>query len=250
MSNDGAFSLRYGLTLGLTSLEGRGFSNPVDLAFSSDDRIYALSRTSPLHASAIRVGILDLDSEYYGDFGSYGSGEGQFVWPTAIAFDSRDRLFLADEHNQRITVFDKSGAYLENWGVQGAADGEINGPSGLAFDSEDCLYVVDHLNHRVQKFTADGDWMLGWGRQGDAEGELDLPWGVAVAPDGNVYVADWRNDRVQKFTPDGQFLATFGRLPAMNGSAGPPASRWTTAAASTSPTGETSGCGSSTRTAA
>ena len=210
MSNDGAFSLRYGLTLGLTSLDGRGFSNPVDLAFSSDDRIYALSRTSPLHASAIRVGILDLDSEYYGDFGSYGSGEGQFVWPTAIAFDSRDRLFLADEHNQRITIFDKSGKYLENWGVQGAADGEINGPSGLAFDSEDCLYVVDHLNHRVQKFTADGEWMLGWGRQGDAEGELDLPWGVAVAPDGNVYVADWRNDRVQKFTPDGQFLATFG----------------------------------------
>ena len=211
MSNDGAaLSLRYGLTLGLTAMEGRGFSNPVDLAIASDGRIYVLSRTNPQQTEGIRVGILDLDSGYFGDFGSYGSGEGQFVWPTAIAFDSRDRLYLADEHNQRITVFDRSGGYLESWGVKGTADGELNGPSGLAFDSEDCLYVVDHLNHRVQKFTADGDWLLGWGRQGDAEGELDLPWGVAVGPDGNVYVADWRNDRVQKFTADGQFLAAFG----------------------------------------
>ena len=211
MSNDGAaLSLRYGLTLGLTAMEGRGFSNPVDLAIASDDRIYVLSRTNPQQTSGIRVGILDLDSGYFGDFGSYGSAEGQFVWPTAIAFDSRDRLYLADEHNQRITVFDRTGGYLESWGVAGTADGELNGPSGLAFDSEDCLYVVDHLNHRVQKFTADGDWLLGWGRQGDAEGELDLPWGVAVGPDGNVYVADWRNDRVQKFTADGRFLAAFG----------------------------------------
>ena len=211
MSNDGAtFSLTYGLTLGLTSLEGRGFSNPVDLAISSDDRIYVLNRTNPLQAAGIRVGVLDLDSEYYGDFGGYGSGEGQFVWPTAIAFDSRDRLFLADEHNQRVTVFDKSGKYLGSWGVEGSADGEFNGPSGLAFDSDDVLYVVDHLNHRVQKFTPEGEWLLSWGRRGDAGGEFDLPWGVAVGPDGNVYVADWRNDRVQEFTPDGRHVATFG----------------------------------------
>ena len=213
MSNNGAaFSLRYGLTLGITAMEGRGFSNPVDLAVSSDDRVYVLSRTNPLQPEGIRVGVLDLDSGYYGDFGSYGSGEGQFVWPTAIAFDSRDRLYLADEHNQRITVFDKSGTYVKSWGAEGTADGEMNGPAGLAFDSEDCLYVVDHLNHRVQKFTADGEWLLGWGGQGDAEGELDLPWGVAVGPDGTVCVADWRNDRVQKFTPDGRFLAAFGDI--------------------------------------
>ena len=171
MSNNGAaFSLRYGLTLGITAMEGRGFSNPVDLAVSSDDRVYVLSRTNPLQPEGIRVGVLDLDSGYYGDFGSYGSGEGQFVWPTAIAFDSRDRLYLADEHNQRITVFDKSGTYVKSWGAEGTADGEMNGPAGLAFDSEDCLYVVDHLNHRVQKFTADGEWLLGLGRSGRRRG--------------------------------------------------------------------------------
>ena len=205
-----AFSMRYGLTLGLTAMEGRGFSNPVDLAISGDDRLYVLSRTNPVQTEGIRVGILNLDSDYFGDFGSYGSGDGQFVWPTALAFDSQDRLYLADEHNQRITVFDKSGRYLSSWGVEGTADGEMRGPSGLAFDAEDGLYVVDHLNHRVQKFTTGGDWLLSWGREGDAEGEFNLPWGITVGPDGSVYVADWRNDRVQKFTADGRFMAVFG----------------------------------------
>ena len=77
MSNYGAaFSMRYGLTLGLTAMEGRGFSNPVDLAISGDDRLYVLSRTNPVQTEGIRVGILNLDSDYFGDFGSYGSGDG------------------------------------------------------------------------------------------------------------------------------------------------------------------------------
>ena len=218
------FSLKYGLTLGLTAMEGRGFSNPVDLAISSDDRIYVLSRTNPLQIEGIRVGILNLDSEYFGDFGSYGSGDGQFVWPTALAFDSEDRLYLADEHNQRITVFDESGSYLSKWGVEGTADGELNGPSGLAFDADDNLYVVDHLNHRVQKFTAGGDWVLSWGQEGQEDGEFNLPWGITVGPDGNVYVADWHNDRIQKLTPEGRFLASFGETGDGDGQLNRPAS--------------------------
>ena len=204
------FSLTYRLTLGLASMEGRGFSNPVDLAISSEDRIYVLNRTNPLQPEGVRVGICDLDSEYFGDFGSHGSGDGQFVWPTVLAFDGEDRLFLADEHNHRITVFDKSGTFVSKWGVQGTAEGQLNGPSGLAFDADANLYVVDHLNHRVHRFTRDGDWISSWGRQGHDEGQLSLSWGIAVDRWGQVYVADWDNDRVQKFTSDGRFLASFG----------------------------------------
>ena len=192
-------------------MEGRGFSNPVDMAMSSDDRLYVVNRTNPLQPEGIRVGILDLGSQYFGDFGSYGDGDGQFIWPTALAFDSSDRLYLADESNHRITVFDASGAYVRKWGVRGSSDGELNGPCGLAFDSDDDVYVVDHLNHRVQKFTGDGRWLLSWGRQGTGEGEFNLPWGVALDSRGDVYVADWRNDRIQKFSPDGQFVAAFGQ---------------------------------------
>lgn len=203
--------LKYSLTLGLTAMEGRGFSNPVDLAISSEDRIYVISRTNPLQREGIRVGILNLESDYFGEFGSYGYGDGEFIWPTALAFDSSDHVYLADEQTQRITVFDKSGVYLRKFGMLGKENGQFNGPAGLAFDTEDNLYVVDHLNNRIQKFTAEGAWLLSWGNQGKNYSEFNLPWGIAVGPQGHVYVADWRNDRIQQFTSEGEFVAAFGK---------------------------------------
>ncbi len=191
-------------------MEGRGFSNPVDVAIRGDGRMYVLSRTNPLQTYGIRVGMCDLQSEYYGHFGSYGSGDGQFMLPTALAFDRDDNLYLADEYNHRISVFDGSGRFLSRWGIYGSGDGELHAPSGLAIDADDNVYVVDSRNNRVQKFTKDGAWLLSWGTEGSDAGEFRLPWGVGLDSQGHVYVADWRNDRIQKFLPDGTFVASFG----------------------------------------
>ncbi len=201
--------LKYDRTVGIVAMEGRGFSNPVDLAVSGESRIYVLSRTNTLQTYGIRVGICDLDGGYFGDFGEFGDADGAFVWPTALAFDADDRLHLADEYNHRVTVFDGDGAFLGKWGVHGGGDGELNGPAGLAFDDAGNLYVSDHLNHRVQCFAPDGRFLRKWGVHGAAEGQLDLPWGLTVAG-GQVYVADWRNDRVQSFSLEGDFVAAFG----------------------------------------
>ena len=128
--------LNYFNTIGLVAMEGRGFSNPVDIAIDSTQRIYVLSRTNPDQTEGIRIGICNMDSEYFGDFGEYGTGKGQFIWPTSIVFDSEDRLFLADEYNNRISVFDKSGKFIFCWGEKGNSEGKLNGPSGIAFDIE------------------------------------------------------------------------------------------------------------------
>ena len=208
-------ALQYVKTIGIVNngYNGRGFANPVDLAVSRDGRIFVLNRCDPVRATAIRIGICNLDEDYLGEFGSgYGDGDGQFVLPTAIAFDRDDRLHVTDEHNDRVSVYDSSGNYLEKWGTSGSADGQLNGPSGIAFDSQGDAFVVDQHNNRVQKFTVEGGYLLlgRWGEEGDGEGQFNLPWGVTVDSDDNVYVADWRNDRVQKFTGDGRFLAAFG----------------------------------------
>ena len=206
-------NLRYVKTIGIVNngFSGRGFANPVDLAVSRDGRVFVLNRCDPGRGAAIRIGICNLDEEYLGEFGNgYGDGDGQFVLPTAIAFDSRERLHVADEHNHRITVFDSSGVYLSKWGVHGSGEGQFNGPSGIAFDSQDHIYVVDQHNNRVQKYTGEGEYVLQWGEQGDGEGHFDLPWGVTGDSQDNVFVADWRNDRIQKFTANGEFLAAFG----------------------------------------
>ena len=202
--------LRYDRTLGIVAMEGRGFNNPVDIALSSDERLYVLSRSNALHTYGIRVGICDLDSNYFGDFGSYGSGPGQFVWPTAVAIDSDDNLYMADEHNHRITVFDASGRYISHWGDHGSDDGQIDGPAGLVFDSSGAILICDSLNNRVQKFSGDGSFISTFGTGGTGPGEFDMPWGITLDSDDNIYVADWRNDRIQRFSPEGDFIAAFG----------------------------------------
>ena len=202
--------LRYSHTIGLSTMDGRGFYFPVDTAIGSDGKLFVLSRSYDDEPLPARVTVCDIDSEYYGTFGSFGTGAGQFTWATAIAIDSEDNVYVSDEYTNRITIFDSSGKFLTSWGTEGTQEGQLDGPSGFDFDSDDCLYIVDHHNNRIQKFTKDGSFLFAFGSEGNGIGEFNLPWGLSIGHGGNVYVADWRNDRIQKFSKDGVFLASFG----------------------------------------
>ncbi len=200
----------YSHTIGVVAMEGRGFSNPVDLAISSENRIYVLSRTNPEQPEGIRIGICNMQSEYFGDFGEYGTGRGQFIWPTSLAIDEDDNVYLADEHNSRISIFDKTGKFIDCWGEFGSTNGLINGPSGICFDSTYNLLVVDQFNNRVQKFTKEGKYLDSWGSKGNMDDQFNLPWGISVTANGEILVADWGNNRVQKFSPAGDILESYG----------------------------------------
>jgi len=202
--------LEYVMTLGMTTMEGRGFYYPVDTAIGRDDRLYVVNRSLDIVPRGVRVTMCDIDSEYYGTFGSFGEKDGQFIWPSGGAIDSRGRVYVSDEQLHRISVFDHSGAFLSQWGAHGSGEGDLDTPSGIAFDDQDNLYVSDTYNHRIQKFTADGRFLLSFGSQGQGNGELNLPWGVTLDGNNNVYVADWGNDRIQKFSPQGDCLASYG----------------------------------------
>ena len=202
--------LEYFMTLGMTVMEGRGFYYPVDTAIGQDSRLYVVNRSLDNVARGVRVTMCDIDSEYYGNFGSFGNKDGQFEWPSGGAIDSRGRVYISDEQLHRISVFDHSGAFLSQWGANGSEEGDLDTPSGIAFDDQDNLYVSDTYNHRIQKFTADGRFLLSFGSQGQGNGELNLPWGVTLDGNNNVYVADWGNDRIQKFSPQGECLASYG----------------------------------------
>jgi len=208
-----ALHVSYVKTIGIVNngYNGRGFANPYDTAISQDGRIYVLNRCDPARASAIRVGVCNLDEDYLFEFGNgYGTGDGQLRLPVAMTFDSQDRLYITDEENHRVAIYSADGAYLSQWGVMGSGEGEFNGPAGIAIDAEDNVYVVDQHNHRVQKYSRDGQFLLQWGDEGHGPGEFNLPWGACVDADGHVYVADWRNDRIQKFSATGDFIAAYG----------------------------------------
>ena len=202
--------LEYVMTLGMTTMEGRGFYYPVDTAIGLDGRLYVPSRSYDNVTRGVRVTVLDADSGYFGTFASYGEGDGQFIWPGATNVDSQGRIYICDGTLHRISVFDPSGTFLSVWGTPGTGEGELDTPSGIAFDSQDNLFVSDAHNNRLQKFTSSGQFLLSIGSQGAGNGQLSIPWGVTVDVNGDVFVADWGNDRIQKFSPQGDYLAVYG----------------------------------------
>lgn len=216
--------LKYDRTLGYAAMDARGFYYPVSLTIRPDGQMFIQGRSHDGDTRGARITVMDYESNYGGDFGSYGSNDGQFTWPTDIAVDSDNNLYVADEYLQRISKFDREVNFVNKWGVKGSGPGQINGPAGLTLDSEDNLYVSDHRNGRIQVFTTDGEFIRAFGSAGDGVGQLNLPWGITVAPGGDLFVADWRNDRIQRFTTEGQFVRTYGESGSGDGQLNRPAS--------------------------
>ena len=101
--------LEYRMTLGMTTMEGRGFYAPTDVGIAEDGRMYVANRSLENVTRGVRVTMCDIDSEYYGTFAAYGQSPGQFIWPSACTLDSRGRVYVSDEATHRISVFDREG---------------------------------------------------------------------------------------------------------------------------------------------
>ena len=197
--------LAYSHTIGLCVMEGRGFMFPVDTLISNTGRMHTISRAYSPADSQKRVTLYDINSEFYGIYGRFGEGIGEFKWPSAIAEDQQGNVYITDETLNRINIYSENGDPIGHWGVSGNGDGEMDGPAGISFDFNGDLYITDHLNNRVQKYTKDGDCLLTFG-----DGDLNLPWGVHVSPNGSIYVADWGNHRIVRYSADGSILACYG----------------------------------------
>ena len=189
-------------------MDGRGFMFPVDTTIGKDGRMHTASRAYAPATAQLRITMYDIDSEYFGIYGGYGEGLGEFRWPTGMASDENGNVYVSDELNNRINVFSHEGDPIKYWGDPGSSEGELNGPSGIAFDSDENLFVADHMNNRIQKFTKDGNYIFSFGDKG--QDALNMPWGVFVSGDGFVYVADWGNDRIVKYDSSGDFIRSFG----------------------------------------
>jgi len=150
---------------------------------------------------------------YSFQFGSAGSGNGQFNTPYGVAIDSAGNIFVADSNNNRIQKFNSSGPYISQFGTSGAGDGQFNRPIGVAFDVSGNIYVANNGDNRVQKFNSSFTHLLTF----NLVGAFAYGQGIDVDASGNIYVVDQNNDRIQKFNSSGVYQSQIGSAGSGNG---------------------------------
>jgi DNA-binding beta-propeller fold protein YncE len=177
---------------------GRGvLKRPTGLAYDPvGGRIYV----ADTYAHDIKV--FDAKGALVATLGRRGSGEGEFNFPTHLAF-ARGELYVTDTLNSRIQVFSTDGAGLaRSFGTRGLYVGNMVRPKGVAVDSEGNVYVVESYHDHLLVFDRSGAFLMAIGGVGQDAGRFYLPAGVWTDAKNRVFVADMFNGRVAVF----QFL--------------------------------------------
>jgi DNA-binding beta-propeller fold protein YncE len=131
---------------------------------------------------------------------------------TAVAIDSRDRVFVFNRGTCPMIIFDQTGEIVDTWG-----EGIFSNPHGVTIGPDDEVFCVDNGDSTVRKFTSGGRLLMTIGVPNKPSNPMSgdpfaRPTHVAVdSRDGNFYVADgYSNARVHKYAPNGKLLFSWG----------------------------------------
>jgi len=160
-------------TRGVAGMSENTFNLPTDVAFGADGVVYV----SDGYGNA-RVVKYDAHGRYMLEWGSRGSGPGEFGLPHNLVVDAEGRVYVTDRDNQRVEVFTADGEFLAEWP-------DIGGNSALFLTSDQHVWTGGTLR------TLDGEAIgtLSGGNGGH---------GMTVTGEGEVFVAQL-SGRVQKF---------------------------------------------------
>lgn len=151
--------------------------------------------------------------EFAFKWGSKGTGDGQFLRPHGIDFDSHGNVYVTDRDLNNIQVFTSDGKFLYKWGEKGKGKGEFTTPYSVTLDKYDNVYVADRDNSRIQKFDSNGNFIKLW-KKFDIPGSTDTlfrPEALAIdSSSGNVYITDTGNNRTIKLDSNFNFISKWG----------------------------------------
>ncbi|MEA2604899.1 MAG: hypothetical protein QOF89_5891 [Acidobacteriota bacterium] len=139
-------------------------------------------------------------------WGTAGTGPGQFGYPRGIALSRNGNVYVTDEVNARVQVFDENGNFLFQFGNPGSGPGQLGAPWGITVGPDENVYVTDLSGlPRLHKFSSTGSFLADLPVNGGFG-----PRDVAVDAAGNLYIAAEEAQRVYKLAPDGTFLRAWG----------------------------------------
>lgn len=137
------------------------------------------------------------------NFGTRGSGNGEFNYPTGITI-ANNNIYVVDKQNHRIQYFDLSGSYIGQFGTSGSGNDNFYFPEDICTDGT-YLYITDSANHRIKVHDLSGTYVSQFGARGGGNNEFNYPVGIDT-DNTYLYVVDRQNNRVKKHDLSGLFI--------------------------------------------
>jgi len=177
-------------------VEGESFARPTDVAWDADGNIYVADG----YGNA-RVAKYDKNGKWVKNWGSRGTGQGQFNIVHGIAIDARGNVYVGDEGNKRVQVFDSNGTFKTQFTNVGT-------PTALCITRgpQQVLYVAhtgdpDGMEDAaIYKVDLNGNLLGKFGSAGKLPKEFGLVNSIDCRNENELLVGELSNWRVQKVT--------------------------------------------------
>ncbi len=173
---------------------------PFRMATDSQGRILV---TEPF-LSLVQV----FDTEQRKRWQIHGDRERPMVFPTYIAIDAKDNIYVSDPLLGEVMEFRPDGHFVRIIGA-----GTLNAPAGLVVDrANDTLYVADSWLDEIQVYSLEGKLLRTIGKSGTEVGALRTPQELLLHH-GRLFVLESGNARFQTFDLEGESkgIWPFGR---------------------------------------
>jgi hypothetical protein len=174
---------------------GSTFSRPTDVAWDKAGNIYITDGIGNNN----RVAKFDKDGRFLTQWGSTGTGQGQFQGAKAIAISAAGDVYVADAGNKRIQVFDGEGKFKSEFG-------NIGTPLTMCMTrgATQVLYVShagddDGMDDAaIYKVSLDGKVLGRFGAAGKQIKEFGLANSIDCRNENDLLVGEMTNWRVQR----------------------------------------------------
>ena len=152
-----------------------------------------------------RIQTLRSDGTHLRSFGREGNQQGQFNFPTGVAFHNNN-IIVSDTNNHRVQIFDDQGHYLNQFGEKGKLNHHLDRPFGLSIDSDGNIIVADFNNKSIKIFSLDGQFLRRIGEEGSFIKPIHC-----IQHDNYFFVSDCGDHCIKVFDKQGEFLYKFGK---------------------------------------